>query len=431
MMKRALKSTVAGLLGLLARGVIRRYKPRIVMITGSVGKTSTKDAVAAALGSRFYVRKSEKNFNTEFGVPYAIFGVAKDPMRNPLAWLSVFKKALALLLLPNHYANLLVLEVGAEQPGDLKKILRIAMPDAVVVTRLPGIPVHVEFYESPEAVREEEFGPAFALGPSAPLILPVDDAYARAMSKRVPARLFTYGESADASTRLSDIAFHEEDGRVDGMQARIESEGESGTIVIKGAVGRTQVLPAAAAIATASAFGITLPDALAALGEYHPPAGRTRVFEGAGGSVLIDDSYNSSPAAVEEALATLESFPHAVRRIAVLGDMLELGRYSIEEHARIGGLAAKAADVLVTVGIRSRTLADAAVAAGLSEEEVHRYDDARAAAEALPALIRTGDVILVKGSQSMRTERVSEALLADADDRLELVRQEPQWLRRR
>ena len=141
-MKNLLKFIIVLFLTFFARAVVRRYAPKIVMVTGSVGKTSTKDAVAAVLGRRFFVRKSEKSFNSEFGVPFTILGV-ENPWNNPLAWLSVLRSALALLILPNHYPSMLVLEVGADRPGDLARILRIATPDAVVVTRLPDIPVHV------------------------------------------------------------------------------------------------------------------------------------------------------------------------------------------------------------------------------------------------------------------------------------------------
>ena len=428
-LKRIVKTFVAALLGLLAHAIVRRYHPRIVMVTGSVGKTSTKDAVAAALSDRFFVGKSEKSYNSEIGVPLTIFG-AKNPWGNPLGWLGVVKTALALALLPNHYPNLLVLEVGADRPGDLVRVLGIATPDVVVVTRLPEIPVHVEAYESPEAVREEEFSPAYALAPAAPLIVSADDPFAVAMAKRVPATLTTYGLAEGATLRVHDIGFHEAGGIVRGMQATVESGGERATVVVTGSVGRTQIYPAAAAIEAARAFGASLAEAIAALGTYEPPAGRGRLLSGLHGSTIIDDSYNSSPAAVEESLETLAAFPHAKRRVAVLGDMLELGRYSVEEHERIGGLVAEKADVLVAVGIRARAFARAAVAAGMPETSVYEFDSAIAAAPVLATHVLPGDVILVKGSQSVRTERIVETLLENGEDRARLVRQERAWQRR-
>lgn len=394
------------------------------MVTGSVGKTSTKDAVAAVLASRFFVRKSEKSFNSEFGVPFTILGV-KNPWGNPLAWLSIVKSSVALLLLPNHYPNMLVLEVGADKPGDLSRILRIATPDAVVVTHLPEIPVHVEAYSSPEEVREEEFSPALSLKNGAPLIISADDSYAMDRATRISTGVISYGISDDASVRISDSSFYEEEGKVLGMQAKVKMNEEEGSLVVKGSVGATQLLPAAAALAVASTFDISLLEALKALDGYKPPAGRGRLLKGRSGSIIIDDSYNSSPVAVEEALATLKTFPHATRRIAVLGDMLELGRYSVMEHQRIGVLATSSADVIVGVGIRSRAFAT------MKETNSMAFTNAHDAVEALGAFACEGDVILVKGSQSIRTERIVEALLANPSDSSKLVRQEKEWKRKK
>jgi UDP-N-acetylmuramyl pentapeptide synthase len=432
-MKRIIKSIVAMILALLARGVILRYHPRIVLITGSVGKTSTKDAVAAVLGTRFLVRKSEKSFNSEFGVPFTILGV-KNPWGHPLSWIAVFRNSLALLLLPNHYPNLLVLEVGADHPGDLAKILRIVTPDAVVVTRLPEIPVHVEAYASPEAVREEEFSPAYALAPGTPLIIPSDDTYSIEMAMRTSARTLTYGVAEDADVCISKIEFDEVNGEVVGMCAQVQTfKHENGLLQIRGSVGRTQIFPAAAAITIGIAFDLTLPESLAALETYTPPPGRARLLIGKNSSLLIDDSYNASPAAVEEALLTLKLFPHANRRIAILGDMLELGRYSVMEHERIGALARDSSDIIIVVGIRARAFLTTQTASDTSSNSAHdvlSFDDSSVAAAALSTLAQPGDVILIKGSQSVRMERIVEKLLATPLDRVHLVRQEKEWQKR-
>ena len=428
-MKRLAAPLVAFLLALAARGVIRRYRPQVVMITGSVGKTSTKDAVAAALATKFYLRKSEKSFNSEFGVPFTVFGVG-NPWRDPVAWVKVVKSALALLLLPNHYPAMLVLEVGADKPGDLARILKIATPDAVVLTRLPDIPVHVEAYTSPEQVREEEFSPAYALPPGAPLIVAADDAHALTLAARLPARLVTYGSSPDAMVPLRGIDFFEEKGRVAGMQARVKTRGGEHKVVVRGSVGKTQVLPVAAALAAAEAFGVPLRSALEGLARHEPPPGRGRLLAGRNESVVIDDTYNASPAAMEEALETLKHFPPPSggrgRKIAVLGDMLELGRYSVTEHARIGALARLSADLVAAVGVRARAYA----AAPGSGAEVIVFDNSTVAAPAIAQMLAPGDVVLVKGSQSLRMERVVERLLADPADRKLLVRQERAWRRR-
>ncbi len=423
-MKEFIKSIAAFFLGLGAKAVIRRYRPNVVMVTGSVGKTSTKDAIAEVLATKFLVRKSEKSFNSEFGVPFTILGI-KNPWSSIAAWFSVIKRLFGLLVLPNHYPNMLVLEVGADKPGDLANILKIVTPDAVVVTRLPDIPVHVEAYTSPEAVQEEEFSPAYALKAAAPLIIPTGKPHLREMADRTPARIVTYGEDKESTVRITHVSFQKTDRAVAGMQAHVTVCEEEGKLSVLGSVGKVQVLPAAAALATAYAFSIPLAEALVALDAYEPPPGRGRLFKGKQGSTVIDDSYNASPVAVEEALDTLAHFPDAKRRIAVLGDMLELGRYSIQEHERIGALASKLADIVITVGIRSRVMEKSAGAAAF----IH-YDDTRTAADALPGMIETGDVVLVKGSQSIRMERIVAALLEDPRDTTRLVRQEREWKRR-
>jgi len=422
-MKKIAKHIVAYMLALIARAVIHRYNPHIVMVSGSVGKTSTKDAVALVLATRFLVRKSEKSFNSDFGVPFTIIGI-NNPWRNVFAWFSLLKRAIALLILPNQYPNMLVLEVGADKQGGITSILRMATPEAVVLTRLPDVPVHVEAYASPEAVREEEFSPACALEAEAPLIVSEDDAYSMERAMRIPPRTISYGVADGAKVRISNVGFYVSDKNVIGMRADVVSDGEHGEIIVKGAVGTVQVFPLAAAIATARAFDIPFSKALKALEAYEPPRGRARLLKGRNGSHIIDDSYNASPIAMEHALTTLKTFPYASRRIAVLGDMLELGRYSVDEHTRIGVLARESADIVVAVGVRARVFVLGNVD---KDDNALFFNTSNEAALALAKLAREGDVILVKGSQSIRTEYIVKALLADISDVAQLVRQEKEW----
>lgn len=424
-MKSILKAIVAESLALLAKGIIEKYRPLIVMVTGSVGKTSTKDAAAAVLGTRYHLRASEKSYNSEFGVPLTIIG-AKNPWENPIAWFRVVKDALGLILLPSHYPKLLVLEVGADRPGDLARILRFVKPDAVIVTRLPDVPVHVEAYASPQAVRDEEFAPAYALSNGAPLIISADDPNAVTMASRLSATITTFGFAEGSDVRLEGYSFYEE-GSECGMEAHLNVKGKSHMLRVKGALGKSQLYAPAAAIACALSLDTTLAMALRGTEDYVAPAGRGRIIPGKNGSYLIDDSYNASPAAVEEALSALQLLSSKGRRIAVLGDMLELGRYSAEEHERIGTLAASRVDILVAVGVRSRATAAAARTAGMSEDQVFSYDTSDEAAEVLEAIVQEGDTVLVKGSQSIRTERIAERLLRNPEDRSRLVRQESEW----
>jgi UDP-N-acetylmuramoyl-tripeptide--D-alanyl-D-alanine ligase len=429
--KNIFRNVFASVLATLARSVVRKYKPIVIMVTGSVGKTSTKDAVAAALAHTFFIRKSDKSQNSEFGVPFTILGV-ENPWANPFAWMKIFLEALALILLPNHYPKLLVLEVGADHPGDLAKILKIAKPDAVIVTLLPSVPVHVEAYATPAAVREEEFEPAHALASGAPLIYCADDIFASVYAKSIDAQLCTFGVSREATVRIEDASVWVEEENVlpKGMRAKLVIMDREYDLTVPGVLGRSQLYAPAAAIATAITLGMTPEEALKGLTDYLPPYGRGRLFKGKKETMLIDDTYNSSPAAVEEILRSLELVQSASssntmhRRIAVLGDMLELGRYSVAEHERIGHI-----NVLITVGKRARAIADAARVDGMSDDSIYQFDTAIEAVVTLENLLQEGDVVLVKGSQGMRMERIVRPLLANIGDAKYLVRQNAEWLR--
>ncbi|MBY0110409.1 UDP-N-acetylmuramoyl-tripeptide--D-alanyl-D-alanine ligase [Patescibacteria group bacterium] len=425
-MKALLRSFVAEILAHLARAVITKYQPMIVMVTGSVGKTSTKDAVAAALSTTYDLRASEKSYNTEFGVPFTIFG-AQNPWNSVTAWIGVVHRALALVFMTRAYPQLLVLEVGADRPGDLAKILRIVTPDAVVVTHLPNVPVHVEAYASPRAVHEEEFAPAYALPDGAPLILSCDDGHALKMAEKLPVEVFSFGFTKGADVEIMNPEPYLSGNTVTGMKATVITDGTSYPLIVTGALGRPQLYAPAAALALAKGLGISVEEALKALKAYVPPPGRARLLSGVNGSTLIDDSYNASPAAVVESLSAL-ALMKGGRKIAVLGDMLELGRYSVEEHERLGKEVAKSVDVLVAVGARSQVVASAARAAGLKEDMVHEHTKSPEAAEALLGLVQEGDLVLIKGSQGMRMERIVARLLEDQKDTDKLVRQETEWL---
>jgi UDP-N-acetylmuramyl pentapeptide synthase len=213
------------------------------------------------------------------------------------------------------------------------------------------------------------------------------------------------------------------------MEATLHLGGAEYPLFVPGVVGRQQLLAPAAGVALAHALGVSVEDALEGLASYVPPPGRGRILRGMKRAIVLDDSYNASPAAVLEALAGLSAL-RAPRKVAVLGDMLELGRYSVEEHENVGKQAAASADVLVAIGIRSRAMADAALAAGMDAARIHRFESSQAAAEALPGLVEEGDAVLVKASQGIRAERIVAALLADPEDRAQLVRQDREWRKR-
>jgi UDP-N-acetylmuramoyl-tripeptide--D-alanyl-D-alanine ligase len=178
----------------------------------------------------------------------------------------------------------------------------------------------------------------------------------------------------------------------------------------------------------ASIFSIDLEAVVQSLSLYTPPPGRMRLIPGINDTLLIDDTYNSSPTASEQSLSTLGGLRGVKRRVAVLGDMMELGQFSTREHERIGRLVPQSADVLVTIGVRARGFSKGAIEQGMSEKNIFEFTDAEQAAHELQQFIKPGDVLLVKGSQSIRAERFVEKLMADPSKAEELlVRQGTVW----
>jgi UDP-N-acetylmuramoyl-tripeptide--D-alanyl-D-alanine ligase len=434
-MKRFLKGIVVRILQAEAKAVLRKYRPRVVAITGSVGKTSTKDAVYAVLSEKYHVRKSEKSFNSELGVPLTILGLG-NAWGNPLRWLQNIVDGLSLIVMTHPYPEWLVLEVGADRPGDIRSLASWIKVDVAIITRLPEVPVHVEFFDSVEAVIEEKASLMDAVRPGGSILLYADDERTRKLEQRLPApdaRLLFFGFSNGADVWVHKFEAVRQEGGHNwpiGMRAVVTVGKESAPVQIIGSLGKHAFAPAAAAAAAGHALGVGLQDIVAGLEAYEPPPGRVRLLPGIKGSLVIDDTYNSSPAATEAALHAL-ALTKPVRAIAALADMMELGRVSVEEHRKAGAVAAKTCDALVTVGVRARDIAMGALDNGMPDANILQFEDAGKAAEELKNLIREGDAILVKGSQSMRMERIVEEIMLEPERAGELlVRQDREWKKR-
>ena len=426
------KKIIAQALMLEARLVIGKYKPRIVAITGSVGKTSTKDAIYMVVASGAYARKSEKSFNSEIGLPLTVLG-QPNAWHNPLGWLENLFDGLMLFLVPRRYPQWLVLEVGADRPGDIRSLSRWLPVDVVVITRLPEVPVHVEFFDSVDALKEEKALLIQALKPGGALVLYADDPEVVHLRERAPgAQIITFGfsEAADIRATNVEIIFGEGSAWPQGMRTRITIDGAQEELVVKGAIGAHALLPALAAAGVGKALGKNIRDILEAVKGYEPPLGRMHLIQGVRDTLIIDDTYNSSPAAAEAALEALALIPKN-RKIAVLGDMLELGRHSVDEHRKLGAQVAKTVDLLLTVGFRARDIAQGALDNGMTDGKILQFEDAARAGKELEGLLQDRDIILIKGSQSMRMETIVEEIMLHPEQaKNDLVRQDVEWKKR-
>ncbi|MCP6719853.1 MAG: Mur ligase family protein [Patescibacteria group bacterium] len=417
-------------LKILARLTLRRYKPGIVGVTGNVGKTSTKAALVTVLGHSRRVRVSLKSFNNELGLPLTILG-DWDSTGGLFFWFRVITSSLFQIFVKNpSYPEILVLEYGVDRPGDMKYLLDVARPHIGVVTALGEIPVHVEFFAGPEAVAQEKLKLVKSLPVTGFSVLNADDIAVLEMKKESRAHPMTFGFSGGVDIRISGFQNHF-DKKFTGITFKLRYGGNSVSVRLTKVLSRAHAYAAAAAVAVGLIYGMNLAKIADALSGYRSPPGRLRALGGIKESVIIDDTYNASPVAMHEALDTLRSLK-AKRKIAVLGDMLELGKYTIEAHKGAGRLAAKSTDLLFTVGTRAKFIAESAVRAGFPRKKVLSFMSVRECGRRLQEEIRKEDLILVKGSQSVRMERVVKEVMAEpARARELLVRQSGRWLRKR
>lgn len=372
-------------LGAIAEGWRRRFDPIVVGVTGSIAKTSTKEAVAAVLTRRFRTLRNEGNQNNEVGLPLTL-----------------------LRLGPEHEAA--VLEMGMYVGGDIADLARMARPRIGVVTAVQ--PVHLSRIGSLEAIEAAKGELLEALPPEGTAVLNADDPIVRRMGSRTVARSILYGFAADADVTAESV----DSAGMDGMRFTLRADGARRAVTIP-TLGRLSVHNALAAAAVGRAAGLSVDEIAAGLADGWSAPHRAQLVR-LGGVTLIDDSYNASPRSVVAALELLTGLPG--RRAAVLGEMLELGDASDAGHVVVGEAAARTLDWLVVVGQGAAGIAAGAAAAGMDPARITRVRDAEAALVAVPPRLRDGDVLLVKASRGIGLDRLVDGLqreLGQAADR--------------
>jgi len=366
-----------------ARAARETWGGKIAGVTGSVGKTTTKEILAALLGARFRVLKSEGNFNNEYGLPLTLFKLDES-----------------------HQAA--VLEMGMSRRGELARLAQVARPDVGVVTRVS--PAHLEFFSSVDeiALAKRELIEGLN-GKDSTAVLNADDVRVAAFGAFAPGRVLTYGIEKAAFFTAENI---EDRGALGTTFDYVSPEGR---IRLDLALpGRHVIANALASLAAASVWGIGIEEARAVLPKLRPPAMRGELLRFSNGAALINDSYNSSPAALQAMTALLAATPGFRRRILAAGEMRELGATSAELHRAAGEFAAKTGKIDLIVGVAgdAAQLIAGAANAGIPRERLKFVSSSGDAAQFLQKEFRPGDLLLVKGSRGVKMERIVEALLA-------------------
>jgi UDP-N-acetylmuramoyl-tripeptide--D-alanyl-D-alanine ligase len=312
------------------------------------------------------------------------------------------------------YPEVLVLEYGADKPGDLDVLLAIAAPSIAVMTVIGDIPVHVQAYADIEGVTSEKRKLIASLPDSGYAILNADDTRIIGMRAKTTAKAVTYGFSEGSDMHITDLEFQVESPRRAtpkpvGMKFHLGRPGDFVSVSLEGALGAPQAYACAAAATVGSLLGFSMAQIGEALAYHRAPSQRLRVVNGIEGAVILDDTYNSSPIAVAAALDVMKALK-AKRKIVVLGDMRELGRYEREAHELVGKRAKEVCQILVTAGEAGGIIAEAAVAAGMPKESVSHFPSAAEAMLPVRDLLKAGDLVLIKASHSLHFEQIVDAV---------------------
>jgi UDP-N-acetylmuramoyl-tripeptide--D-alanyl-D-alanine ligase len=364
-------------LGDLAAWYKAKFEIPTVAITGTNGKTTTKEMVAEVLSARFKVIKSPQSYNNRIGVPLTIFRL-------------------------NSNSGALVVELGMSQPGEIAALAGMARPDIGVITNIG--PAHLESMLSLEEIAKAKFELPDNMPSPKTLVLNADDPLLRERirEKKSGERIVSFGIDTQADFRADQIK--------SGPEGLISFRVNRGRTVNLLLLGKHNVYNALAALAVADLMDVEQAQAIKKLERYTPPDLRMELVV-IRDITVINDSYNANPASMEKALETLKEMKASGRKIAVLADMLELGERSVDFHSQVGSKAAKLGiDLLLTVGELARHIAQGARQAGMSAESVLTFENNQKVSHYLLENLKAGDVVLVKGSRKMKTEEVVTAL---------------------
>jgi len=409
-----MKSILQKILFKLSRAILTKYHPEIIGITGTVGKSSTKEAIYTVLRAKYgkLVRQNIKNYNNELGVPLTIIG-AEAGGKNLWQWAWVMLRAAGQIILPLPYPKILILEMGVDRPQDMSYLTRLAPCNLGIVTAIgEESPVHVEFFKDREQLVREKLKMFKQLKADRWAVVNIDDKDIKQVSAELNALEINFSKPPSQ-----------------GVNFKVKQAGNTVPFFIPHVVGLPTVYAALFGIAVGVIHKMNLVQISEALKKYQAPRGRLNLIPGIKHSLILDDSYNSSPKACKTALNVAQRLATVGQKYICLGDMAELGKYTQVAHQEIGQeVAALGFNGLFTIGEKAKIIAQSAIRAGMDQEKVFQFAKAEEAGKFIQERIKPGDLLLVKGSQSMRTEKIVKELMAEPQKARELlVRQGQGW----
>lgn len=417
------------LLRLVSQAILWRHKPIVIAITGSVGKTMTKDIVAHGLSSVTDVCKSQKNFNTDFGVPLSIIE-GENPNGKVLAWFNIILKGISVFL-KSEYHKVLVLEVGTRFPGDIPRIAKWLRPNISIITHIPDVPVHIEFFESRDHIVDEKSALAKYTRTGGTVLLNYDSEYVYKIAENSKHPVMSIGFNLGADVRATNIKrILTNDGQY-GLEFIVNCKNKIFPVTVPGFVANHQIYGVLFAIAVADILGYDVEQVGMAMSTLKPTAGRLRPLVGVRNTLILDDSYNASPAAMEAAIETLKMIDVPGSKIAVLGDMLDLGKMTMDVHNLVGTILKDNTDYVFLVGPRMEYAYQSAIKSKYLKSRIFHFEKPLDVLSHLEKVMKSGDAILVKGSQGMRMEKLVAELIEDKENIKNLIaRQDDEWLKK-
>lgn len=415
-----------------ARRIIARHKPLIIGVTGSVGKSSTKEAVYWVLKNRFRVRKSQSNLNNQLGLPLTIISET-EPKASLYRWAKVLIFSLTLSFFRSRrYPRILVLEMAVDRPKDMEYLLSIVSPKIGIVTNV-GI-THLEYFRDQKNILKEKTLLLKKLPDNGLAIFNYDDFQLRAFAKKMKQPALSFGFRPGADIRAADlkIAYSPDLGEGVSLAQGISFRAHYKTIYLPlelpHIISSALAYPVLAAIAVGVYLGMNLVEIAKRLKSFRTLPGRVQLLRGKKGNLIIDDAYNSAPASAKAALEVL-AMVKSRKKTVIMGDMLELGNREEAAHKELAKLLFPVTGKVILVGKRTGITHRELRSLGFPKDKIFHFRLVTNLTRKLPNLIGKGEVILVKGSQGIRLEKAVEALVARKNWKY-LTRQDKYWKRK-